>query len=214
MAAWGRGLADRGIAGSLFAVAPALRPDAADALAAAGAGVHADIIIDAQGAHRGVQPEELMAVRSRHPGLDIDLHLIVDADSCPEEQLREALALAVHVGASHISLSADALRRHADLVRTARGAGVSVWVERRLSDGPSLPVDADGCLVMLIPPGTLQDADPAALSLVEALAPQLPTGVDGGVTREIALRSIRYGAARIVSGRALLNTDSEKGKAP
>ena len=81
VAPWGRSLKDRGLAGSLFATVAGERLNAARALHSEGLAVHVDLIISADGSHRGVTPAQVRAVRACVLGVRVDLHLIVDGDA-------------------------------------------------------------------------------------------------------------------------------------
>jgi pentose-5-phosphate-3-epimerase len=208
---WHRDLGDHVVGGSVYAVQPKLRVQAAVQLAAANCRVHADIILGPNDLHRGVSFDELIAIRRAVPAARIDLHLIVLGGSVRPARLveeRRAIAASIQVGAEFITVSRRCLSLHADDLTAARAGGTGVWLEVPPDrPGTDLSLDAvDGALVMLIAPGTKQDADLAHLSKVEQLAQQLPVGVDGGVTRTVAARSKQAGAGYLVSGRDLLSS--------
>jgi pentose-5-phosphate-3-epimerase len=87
---------------------------------------------------------------------------------------------------------------------------MEVWAEMPSRGAAPPPADVDGCLVMLIPPGTVLDADPAGVGVVQGLSTSMPVAVDGGVTAELAARCAAAGAEWIVSGRALLTISNHR----
>jgi len=219
---WHRDLGDYVVGGSVYAVQPKLRIEAAAQLAAANCRVHADIILGLNDRHRGVTYDELAAIRQAAPTARIDLHLIVTGQSVGEARLaeeRRAISTAVQIGAEFITVSRQALTLHASELAAARAAGTKLWLELP-PDQPGTDttvMDLDGVLVMLIQPGTKQSADLVHLAKVERLAKSLPVGVDGGVTRTIAAQSRHIGAHYTISGRDLFTSakptpvDIEKG---
>jgi pentose-5-phosphate-3-epimerase len=206
---WHRDLGDHVVGGSVYAVDPSLRVQAAVQLAAARCRVHADVILGPDGRHRGVSWDELTAIRRATPTARIDLHLIVLGQSAGPARVseeRRAIEIAVQVGAEFITVSRQGLALHADELAAARAAGTNLWLELR-PDQPGTDaagIAVDGVLVMLIQPGTKQTANLAHLEKVERLAQNLPVAVDGGVTRTIAARSRQLGAGYTISGRDLL----------
>jgi pentose-5-phosphate-3-epimerase len=206
---WHRNLGDHQVGGSVYAVEPGLRVEAAVQLAAARCRVHADVILSPDDRHRGVSWDELTAIRRAAPTARIDLHLIVLGQSMETVRLveeRRAIETAARIGAEFITVSDECLSRHASALAAARSAGTDVWLEvppgRPDADQPGTAVD--GVLVMLIEPGTKQPADVSHLDKVERIARTLPVGVDGGVTRSIAAQCLQLGARYTVSGRDLL----------
>jgi len=212
LADWHRRLPGLGVAGSLYAVAPSHRLEAAALLHRAGCRVHVDVIVGSEG-HVGVTFAELAAVRAALPSAVVDLHLIVLGPPDPDVE-REALEKAVTLGLATVTLTGGQVRRHADRVRRLRADGVGVWEQVAPgADELEAPGLVDGALVMLITPGTREAADLDRLGVVERLGSRLPVGVDGGVTGAVAQRCREAGAAYVVSGRALLRAvpDGEQG---
>ncbi|MFC4223995.1 hypothetical protein [Lysinibacter cavernae] len=199
------------LGGSIYAVAPPLRLEAARRLADAGHGIHADLILGHEGIHTGVTPQMVREIRSALPEADIDLHLITHGTPAKEQAIAEAeaLNLANDVRASRIALSPAAFARNERAITELRDAGINVWVELEPihSANPLEAGDADGALIMLIEPGTITTADPSNINKIEALPGAWNVGVDGGVTRAIATTSHAAGVSYIVSGRALLQTN-------
>jgi pentose-5-phosphate-3-epimerase len=203
---WHRDLGDYVVGGSVYAVQPKLRVQAAVQLAAANCRVHADI--GPNGRHRGVSWNELAAIRQAAPTARIDVHLIVIGQSVGAPRLaeeRRAIETAVQIGAEFITVSRQVLSRHASELAAARAAGIHLWLEvppdKPGTDAPGIAVD--GVLVMLIQPGTKESADLAHLAKVERLGKTMPVAVDGGVTRKIAAQSRQLGASYTISGRDL-----------
>ncbi|MEU6608361.1 hypothetical protein ABZ922_25420 [Streptomyces shenzhenensis] len=196
------------VGGSLYAVPPAHRAATALALADRQCRVHVDVIIDPRGRSIGVGREELAAARVAAPGARLDLHLILDpalTDDTAADLLGAITQDAVRLGAEAVTMNPARATRHPMVVDRLRRAGISLWFEH----GASRPIDvtaggADGALVMFIPPGTKQAADPLMLTEVARLSPTLPTAVDGGITADLASRCAAEGATYIVAGRSLL----------
>lgn len=202
IADWAVRLSERvGVAasGSLYAVAAESRPAAAAELAARGLRVHVDLIVGA-GGHRGVTPDALRAVRAAAPDAVVEVHLIVDGGDL-DLAVAEAVEAAVDVRAEFLVLPREAPAVAA--AEALRAAGVALWRQVSPDDAADVPDGADGALVMLIAPGTADDADPALVDRVAALSGRMPVGVDGGVTPELAERCVAAGATTIVAGRAL-----------
>lgn len=192
--------------GSLYAVAPAEREAAATALAARGLNVHVDVVIDPAGRHRGLTPDEMRAARAAAPDARLEVHLIVDgaepgADS--DRAVGETIAAAIETRVAVVMLPPELCAEPGALVAALRSAGIAVWAAIGPHDAAVVPAGADGALVMLIEPGTLDSADPALVDRVAELSRRRPVGVDGGVTEELAERCIAAGATTIVAGRAL-----------
>ena len=207
---WHRDYGDYVVGGSVYAVEPALRVEAATQLAAANCRIHADVILGPDARHRGVSWDELAAIRHAIPTGRIDLHLILLGQSVGPVRIAEerlAITTALDIGAEFITVNRQSLTLHAAELAAARAAGMNLWLElppaRSGAAAPS--IDIDGVLVMLIQPGTKQAANAAHLAKVERLATQgMTVGVDGGVTRDIAAHSLQHGARYTVSGRDLL----------
>jgi pentose-5-phosphate-3-epimerase len=206
------------VGGSVYAVPSPFRPAAAAALAANRCRVHADVILDRAGTHRGVTWSELADIRREVPAARLDLHLIALGEAEQDNLLAEeqrALAAVVELGAVGIAVSPASISRHRDRVKALRGAGHQVWIEvhpaRR--DPGVASEDVDGALVMFIEPGTTDSADPGQLSKVAELSGRLPVAVDGGITRELAVRCREHGASYLISGRGLLTLTFDRSSA-
>lgn len=196
------------IGGSLYAVPGTERAATAAALAASLCRVHADIIVDEHGNHRGVTWGELADVRAAAPDARLDLHLIIP-DALPGDQAAEIIREAVHAArglpAEAVTMNAAQIIRNRTLVDAMRASGIELWLELAPSaDDEGLLTSVDGAMVMFITPGTKDPADPAVLPRVGHVAARLPVGVDGGVTEPTAVRAFDNGASYIVSGRSLL----------
>ncbi|MEW1718327.1 hypothetical protein [Streptomyces sp. NPDC093109] len=196
------------VGGSLYAVPPAHRATTAAALAARDCRVHVDIIVDATGRGLGVSGRELAAARAAAPHARIDLHLIA-ADTLPAalaaELVEETVATAVRAGAEAVTMDLARIGGHPAAIDTLHRGGVALWLEHTpRARVLELPPGIDGALVMFIPPGTKQSADPSMLTEVTRLAAMLPTAVDGGITGPVAERCADQGASYIVAGRSLL----------
>lgn len=192
-------------AGSLYAVATELRLAAARLLHEQGRWVHVDVMVADGRPAGGVAVEELAAVRAALPGARVEVHLIsrdgrgAHLDAVVPQVLDagpQRLVLPVHLCGS------------GPLLRRVRSSGAQPWAEvapdTRLADVRAEQDAVDGALVMLIPPGTREDADLARLATVRLLAPHLPVGVDGGVGPDNTPACLSAGAVHLVSGRALL----------
>jgi pentose-5-phosphate-3-epimerase len=206
---WHRAFGDHLVGGSVYAVEPRLRVEAAVQLAAASCRVHADVILGLDDRHRGVSWDELAAIRRAAPTARIDLHLIAPGKSMDTVRLaeeRRAIGTAVQIGAEFITVSNRCLSLHATALTGARAAGTDLWLEvppdKPGTDEPGIAID--GVLVMLIEPGTKQVANLAHLEKVERLARTVQVAVDGGVTRKIAAKCLKLGARYAISGRDLL----------
>ncbi|AXG81658.1 beta/alpha barrel domain-containing protein [Streptomyces paludis] len=206
------------VGGSLYAVPPAHRAATAAALAARDCRVHIDIIVDATGRGLGVSARELAEARAAAPYARIDLHLIV-ADTLPAalaaEVVGETVATALRTGAEAVTMDLARIGRHPAAVEALHRGGVALWLEHTpRARVLEVPPGVDGALVMFIPPGTKQSADPSMLTEVGRLAATLPTAVDGGITAPVAARCAERGAAYIVAGRSLLTAAVPSAPAP
>lgn len=209
------------IGGSLYSAPADLRVDAARQLAANDCRVHIDIIIGANG-HRGVTWPEIVRVHETVPVARLDLHLILLDGVAPIDEEVRVLDAAHDLGVVGVTLPAGTIDRHREQVAALRAAGVQVFVEAQPadpgpSDGPAAHGGVDGCMVMFIPSGTKQQADPAMIDKVARLSANLPVAVDGGITRTLAPRIHGQGATYLVSGRDLfqVGTDpSDEGATP
>ena len=206
---WHHDLGEHVVGGSVYAVKPRLRVEAARRLTEAGCRVHADLILGPDHRHRGVSFDELTAIRRAVPTARIDVHLIVLRASSDPEALAEedrAIWTATANGADFITVSPPQLTLHASALAAARAAGTDLWLE--VAPGQPSPDETqtaavDGALIMLIEPGTGHAANLEHLTKVERLAARLPVAVDGGVTRDNAARCVQLGACYAISGRDL-----------
>ncbi len=196
------------IGGSLYALPAEHRREAAQLLTEHGSTVHIDMILGRDDRQLGVTPDQLAGLRDTVPDARLDLHLIsVGEDSAlVAANERQVLELAAQLKAARVTLSAAALARNGAAVQALRDAGVQIWLEIGPDDAvdTTLAARADGALVMLIEPGTTDSADASHLTKIAALPPDWVSGVDGGVTAELARTSLAAGASYVVSGRALL----------
>lgn len=215
---WHRAFPPHVIGGSLYAVPPALRPRAAAQLDAEHCRVHIDVILGPDG-HRGVAPEEIDAIAAAVPQGRLDLHLIL-VDQPPQgiaeavtREVDRMLAIAERLSVAGVTLPTRLASVHGAAVERLRAGGVPVFLEVGPRDdvfgedggfATDAPV-VDGCLVMLIEPGTRGQADPGLIDRVGRLAPTTPVAVDGGVTAELARACVAAGAHYVVSGRALFD---------
>jgi pentose-5-phosphate-3-epimerase len=122
----------------------------------------------------------------------------------------ELLAVAGALGVEAVSASAPLVAAHRGALDRLREDGVALWLE--LAPGPAdgqLPDGIDGALVMFIPPGTTQAADPARLAEVARLSVHVPTAVDGGITEQLAAACVASGATYVVAGRSLLTAAAD-----
>jgi len=199
------------IGGSLYAVEQRARSRAAQALAAAGCDIHADVILDEHSRHRGVTWSELSEVRRLLPNVEIDLHLINLGQPRPTQlllHLERAIQAAVSLRCHRITVVPAQIGQHRDRLDRLRAAGHQLWAEvspREAADTIKA-LDVDGALVMLIEPGSKDQADLQLLDKVTQLRPSMSVGVDGGVTRRNARACQDAGASYLVSGRDLLTT--------
>ena len=203
---WHREYPDFTVGGSLYAVQPGQRVQAAELLAGNRCRVHVDVIIGHDGANRGVTWEELQAVRDAVPTARVDLHLIFLHGSTPDDE-----AQALQVAASHamesLAINGGRAARHLDWLTRLRSDGVLLLEELPPeTTAPVLDGRVDGALVMFIAPGTKDTADLGQLDKVQRLARALPVAVDGGVTRAVAHESYERGAGYLISGRDLFRT--------
>jgi hypothetical protein len=206
IAAWAREFERGTISGSIYAVPPVQRLEAAKVLAGEGHRVHIDFIIAPDGEAIGVTPEELLLISRALPGSQFDAHLILLGTEMTEavRKAAEAAIRAVHqVQAQTLALSPQALEDFADLLPGLRESNVTIWAEIPVGMEPPDLDRAEGALVMLIEAGTKNAADRSQLKKVSDLAPTTVVGIDGGVTASVAAEGRVAGAKVIVSGRAL-----------
>ena len=200
------------VGGSLYALPRAHRLTAAEELAARGWWVHADVLLDEAGTGAGVSLAEVAQVRSLLPGALIEVHLIElgggdRAVARAEDRFARTLAEALTCRPTRVVLPSARCAPDGDAVRRAREAGAAVWAEVAPRDdvsGDAALGSVDGALVMLIEPGTTEEADLRRLSQVTTLSWGLPVGVDGGVAPDNLDACLRAGATHLVVGRALV----------
>ncbi|MFV0434360.1 MAG: hypothetical protein ACK5LO_10305 [Leucobacter sp.] len=218
-AAWATDLPPEKVAGSLYAVTPELRTEAAAELFARGMPIHIDLILapSADGGalvHRGVSPEEVRRVRAALPDAHLDLHVILLSGAEREHDSPEVVALcelAAEVAAARVVLP-ERLAEHPEVSAVLEAAGCETWRELRpaapvpVTAGEGSPGGKAGTLVMLIEPGTLDAADPMLVERVGELSGNTAVGVDGGVGPELAERALALGTDHVVAGRALFIT--------
>lgn len=201
-------------AGSLYAFPAADHAAVAAALASSGAWVHVDVIIRPDGSLDGVPPASLSAVRRAAPTAAVEVHVIdlredrpADGSAGSAAALDAVLAQVLAERPQRLVVPASRWAAADRAAQHLRAAGGQVWVEvPPEGSGTALPgpQDVDGALVMLIEPGSRDEADLQQLALVRALAPTLPVGVDGGVDAAVATACLAAGATHVVSGRALV----------
>lgn len=207
LAPWHADFAGR-LAGSVYAAPPAARIDTARALAAAGLGIHVDMMASHEGLPAGVSVAEVAEIAAAVGPERLDVHLIGSA-AFVDATLPDVLAL----GPAKVFLPWPAFTAaRAAAVRAAgTEAWIALWQEWRGITAPEWPAAPDGVLVMLIEPGTKDRCRVERLGIVTACAPELPVIVDGGVTEDIAPLCITAGVESMVVGRALL-PDPSKGE--
>lgn len=209
LASWAGSFAPGTISGSVYAVPAANRLQAARLLTSHGHRVHVDLIIDADGSHAGVTPEELLLMHKTSPGARFDVHLILPPGDMkrPVWSAAEAsIRAAANVKAEFFALAPRVMPDFADALEDLRTKGVPIWAEVPIGDDLTGIRRADGALVMLIESGTRSPADRTQLRKVARLARNTPVGIDGGVTAAVAAEGLEAGAEVIVSGRALFET--------
>lgn len=218
--AWTEALPTGSVYASLYAAPETARHEVAAACASAGIPVHLDLILDRDErgnlVHRGVSPELVEGLAWRQPDAECEIHVILLERAAPGPEVyavvAEILELAERARALRVALPA-VYAEDADLTARFRNQGGAIWtvvsptdIDRPAASGP--PVEemssVSGALVMLIQPGTQQQARPELLSHVPALVPAFTVGVDGGIDSLLATRAISLGAHHVVVGRALL----------
>ncbi|WP_285727597.1 hypothetical protein [Psychromicrobium xiongbiense] len=208
LAPWSTSVPKGRLAGSLFAVPPAHRLEAARLLDAQGHRIHADFILSASGEHRGVTPESVQIIRQECPSAVIDVHLIPPPgtpDAHIQDAARECIEAAHRSGAALIVVPEvlTGLPSLTDAISSYRKSGGQLWREVAPGDDDVPPQYVDGALIMLIPPGTVGQADPSLLERVPCWREHLPVAVDGGVTERIAHQALAAEVSLIVAGRSL-----------
>lgn len=191
-------------AGSIYAVGAHLQLSAARLLQGQGRWVHVDVMAEGGRPVGGVPLATLDEIRATLPDARVEVHLVSRAPG----RLDEVLGRVLGARPQRVVLP---LRKHGamgTLARSVRERGAQVWAEiapdARVPEAGALRDEVDGALLMLIPPGTRQDADLTRLDAVRALAPHLAVGVDGGVDSDNTSSCVAAGAVHLVSGRALL----------
>ena len=189
-------LVDRGVgvalSGSLYAVAPAERQAAAQALAEHDLWVHADVFAG------GVSLESIAEL----PGA-VDVHLVtVEALGALDDVSGVARVTFPFEGTDVPAVAAG-----------VRATGASPW----LAIAPQTTFEAcadalphvDGLLVMLLEPGSSGRSDPTLLTKVQRASQSMPVGVDGGVGEDNLGAILAAGATYVVIGRRLFPVDPE-----
>lgn len=196
-------------AASIYALPPSRRVAGGVAAASQGLWVHADLILEraADGGvkNTGVAVDDVLEILASVPAARVEVHLIVIDCSTAWNSAVSAVAEQLN-GASILRWTAQSqvMEHLATLLPQAAERWIEVYAPR--DNGEPAP-DADGVLVMLIEPGSKNAADPAAIAVVaEHSSDGHSTGVDGGVTPEVAKAAVAAGARHIVVGRALWAT--------
>ncbi|WP_072804200.1 hypothetical protein [Rhodococcoides yunnanense] len=191
LAPWHIGHESR-LTGSIYAVAPELRVDAARALVDAGISVHIDVMAPNEGLPVGITVDELDELAAVVPQDKLGIHLIGSSEAV------EAMLPAVpHAGDLYVPIGT----RASQSIRL----WAAIWDEADEYSAPTVDLDGyDGVLVMLLEPGTSGAADPDRLRIAAAFAGRTAVTVDGGVTEELMSSCHTAGATTMVVGRALL----------
>jgi hypothetical protein len=196
------------LVGSVYAAPYGSRIVAAQAISAAGMGVHVDVMADTEGLAAGVSMAELADIVAAVGPSRVEVHLIGSAEFVDTKLLR-----ILQLRPAKVFLPWGAFtERRADALRAAgSSAWIALWREWDGLDPSAPPWSAipDGLLVMLIEPGSRGRSAIGRLDVVTACAGALPVAVDGGVTESVAELSVAAGARSIVVGRALLGDTSE-----
>jgi pentose-5-phosphate-3-epimerase len=195
------------VSGSLLAVTPAGRMNAARALWSCGAWVHADVLEGSYAHQPGIDYSEIQELH-RLNALGLDVHLMVDnpVDACRK--------LPSHLGRITIQVAPGEPLQ--DIIAEARARTNSLWLAADESfDSPALNFLAassaecgvSGILVMLTPAG--QPGKRAGADRIEEVRRlhqmfALPIGVDGDVNSQNLGAVVEAGATYVVSGRALM----------
>lgn len=192
------------LAGSLLAVDPEGRAAAAGELWRRGAWAHADVIDGSYGQRASVTLDELRALAGL--GGPLDVHLMVD-------DVAGWLA-ALPAGLARVTIQADRVEDLPAAVALARRTAAEVWLAVDPASGTAAaPREADGTLVMLVPPALAGHAfDPERLAAVVLASALGPSGVDGGVAAEHLSAIARAGARYAVVGRALYDSTRPEGE--
>jgi len=197
------------LAGSVYA-APGSKLCAAQTLADTGLGVHIDVMAGCEGLPAGVSLTELQTISTAIDTHRVGVHLI-GSDDFVDAVLPTVLA--ERPGVVFLPWQAFSPER-ADAIRAAGGsAWIAVWREWDGLGDPQWPSEPDGVLVMLIEPGSLDRCRLDRINLVTACTARftdMPVGVDGGVTEDVAALCAAAGARHMVVGRALLQTSERR----
>ena len=213
VADWAREFEPEIISGSVYAVHPSQRLEAARALSHGGHRVHADIIISASGEHTGVGPEEVLLIRMAVPDARLDVHLILPKTNLTEGVRRSAEAAiqtAKNVQAETLAVSPHALQIFSHILSDRHDHRMEIWTEVAVGSDTTSIDDVDGALVMLIESGTRDSADRTQLCKIPTFSGAGRVGIDGGVTPAVAAEARRAGVSVIVSGRALFEQIRER----
>ena len=218
IADWVGGFDQGSISGSVYAVPPSLRLEAARMLTSGGHRVHVDLIVAPDGAHTGVSPEELVLIWESVPGARLDVHLIIlDAGPAAPDlaapawrSVKAAIRTAQQLKAETLTLSPDAMRTFSEILTSPSDTKPALWAE--VAVGEEIPElrGVEGVLVMLIESGSRHAADRSQLRRIPALATLSKVGIDGGVNASVAAEARAAGAGLIVSGRALFEHIQER----
>lgn len=189
------------LAGSVYAVPPAERVEAAAELAEAGLDVHVDLMAPGEGLPVGVGLDELRAIAALVDGERIGVQLIGSV-----EFVDAVLPAVLETSPGKVFLPWAAFTE--DRVRLVRAGGSSpwlaLWTEWDGTGAPTWPTLPDGALVMLIEPGSSDSCQVGRLELAAACAALVPVAVDGGVTEDVVALCVTAGVESMVVGRALL----------
>jgi ribulose-phosphate 3-epimerase len=160
------------------------------------------------------QPEnivDLNIVRRELPPEKIHVHLMV-------EESEEALEKWRPIAPRRITIHVEAERDLVSVLTLLLAEGI----ERGLALGPSTPLDRvlpyintiDFLLFVSVPPGRSgQLFDPTTMERVRTMRqklPQLPIGVDGGVTKDLLKPLATAGATSIAVGSALFEAPNPR----
>jgi pentose-5-phosphate-3-epimerase len=194
------------LAGSVYA-ASGSRVNAAQTLADMGLDVHIDVMAVSEGLPAGVSLAELQMISAAVDTYRIGVHLI-GSGGFVDAVLPKILA--VRPGVVFLPWHAFTGERVQAIRAAGAAAWIAVWQEWDGLGDPQWPSDPDGVLVMLIEPGSTDRCRLDRIGLVTAFTARftdLPVGVDGGVTEDVAPLCAAAGANHMVVGRALLNSE-------
>jgi pentose-5-phosphate-3-epimerase len=189
------------LAGSVYAVRPTERVEAAAELAEAGLDVHVDLMDSGAGLPVGVGLDELRAIAAVVSTERVGLHLIGSV-----EFVDAVLPAVLETSPGTVFLPWAAFTEpRVRLVRAADSSPwIALWTEWDGVGTPTWSTDPDGALVMLIEPGSSDACRWDRLELATACAAHLPVAVDGGVTEDVVALCVAAGVESMVVGRALL----------